>query len=69
MILKVSRRRYRRLSGTNKPEHLIANGLYDRERRALVKGGHAEPTPEDTDRMAKAQSKRDRTKAARATAA
>jgi hypothetical protein len=55
MILKVSNRRYRQLTAGKVPGE-----VYDRERRCLVKGGHAEATPVDTARMERAKAKRDR---------
>lgn len=55
MILKVSKSRYRQLSAGHVPD-----AVYDRERRCLVKGGHAEATPSDIASMERAKAKRER---------
>jgi len=62
MILTVSKRRHRQLTAGKLP-----GTLYGRERRALVKSGHAQPTPADTARIerAKAKSARKAAKVAR----
>jgi len=55
MILKVSKSRYHQLTAGSAP-----NDVYDRERRCLVKGGRAAPSPSDTASMDRAKAKRDR---------
>lgn len=55
MILKVSKSRYHQLTAGSAP-----NDVYDRERRCLVKGGHAAPSPSDTASMERAKAKRER---------
>jgi len=59
MILNVSKRRGRALTLAGKAG-LASLPLYDRERRALVMGGHAQPTEADRARIARAEAKRAR---------
>lgn len=65
MLLKVSRKRSFELQFGASAARVFGD-LYDRERRVLVKGGHAEPTAADIERLAAAEAKRQRKAAKRA---